>query len=157
MAKSIFRYNPFDGKLDQFPVYGDQFSEAFDASISTTTSTTFQEKLLLNVGILKNGAIYYLETSYKWNHDATNNDFESRVIDISSNELDHLDGHHKQEPQDSSGNWEGTGSAQRYGNCFRYRIVGSGVADEFRLQYRTDSNGAESSIFDAIMSFKRVK
>ena len=156
MPKVLHRFNAFTGILEQMPVYGDQFKEAVDPTVSITTSETFRDKLLLDVGILKPSAVYHLDVSYKWNHNATNSDFEARVLDVNNNALAHLDGWHKQEPQDSGGNWEGTGSDQRYLATEKYRIIGAGVLNTFLLQWRTDDANDESSIWDVLMSFKRV-
>ena len=156
MPKVLQRFNPFTGIIEQRPVYGDHYRYANDPTLSITTSETFQNKLALDVGVLAPGAIYELEVNYKWNHDATNSDFEARVLDETATALDYLDGWHKQEPQDSAGNWEGTGSSQRYLTTTKYVITGASIARSFVLQYRTDDSDDASSIFDVTLAFKRV-
>lgn len=158
MSKVISRFNPYTGIIEQMPVYGDQFFDLYDPSVSMTTSTTFQNKMAIVTPVLKPAAVYYLTISYGWNHDSTSNDFEARLFDTDAGAaVDYLDGWHKHEPQDSGGgNWQGTGSGQRYYISRRYRFTGAGVVRNFELQYRTDSGGTESSIWEVIAEFKRV-
>ena len=157
MPKTLFRYNPFEGKIDQMPVYGDQYAEVEDRTVSITTSDVFQAKLDFTTPILKPGAIYELCVSYGWNHDATNSDFEARVFDVDLNTaLDYLNGWHRVEPQDAGGNWEGTGTDQRFYASRRFRIAGAGAVRNLSLQYRTDVAGVASSIWEAYINIKRV-
>lgn len=156
MAKLLQRFDPFTGTIIQRPVYGDNYRYAADNTLSITASDVFQTKIVLPVGVLISNAVYELDVSYKWNHSATNNDFEARILDINNNALAYLDGYHKQEPKDAGGNWEGTNSEQRHPTHERYPIIGGGVAQQYTLQYRTDSVGISSSIWDVLLTFKRV-
>ncbi len=156
---ALYRYvvDPQTGLLIQQPVYGSHLRRAYDnGPPSITTSETFQDKLALDVGVLAPGRIYELLVSYMWNHDATNTDFEGRVVDIGGNALIFSDGYHKQEPQDSAGNWEGTGSSQRFRAVQTYEIIGAGVPQLYTLQYRTDDADDASAIWAARMKFIRV-
>lgn len=117
--------------------------------ISTTTSTTFQTKVTLNAGTLVAGT-YKLITNYGWNHDATDSDFEARVLNNGA-QLGEL---HKQEPKSSAGG-DPTGSTQRY-YCNRQGVFALPAgARTFVLQYRTDDAADESSIWEASLELWR--
>ena len=116
---------------------------AFDNAIDTTTSTTFQNKVTLNLGVIPAGD-YKVKVSYGWNHDSGTNDFEGRILNNGA-QLGEL---HKQEPKDAAGG-DPTGTTQRY-YCHREIFVTLAAgARTFDLEYRTDSAGVESSIWEA--------
>ena len=129
-----------------FPRY---VAHVFDNSISTTTSTTFQNKLTLNAGALPAGD-YKLVVTYGWNHDANGNDFEGRILNNGAQEGEL----HKQEPKDSAGG-DPTGTTQRYYVHREIFLTLAAGARTFDLEYRTDSGGAESSIWEASMELIR--
>lgn len=133
------------------PIFGTEFQVAEDATVSTTTSTTFQNKLTLTTTSVPAGT-YRVAFHYGWNHDATSNDFEAQYVEdtVAIGEI------HKQEPQDSGGTFGTTGTSQRYvASKVFYRTLTAGV-HTYDLEFRTDSGGTESSIWDAIIEFWRV-
>jgi len=131
--------------------FGGLYLEEKDNAVSTTTSDTFQEKLSLSTGAIPAGK-YRLEVSYMWNHNTTQYDFEAQVEQDDTTQL-FL---HKEEPSDSQGVFESTGSDQRFPVS---KVMSLDLADgsyQFDLDYRTGQSGQSSSIWDAVMTFWRV-
>lgn len=126
-----------------------QVAPVFDNAISTTTSTTFQNKITLAAGVIPAG-LYKVKVSYGWNHDATNNDFEGRILNNGA-QLGEL---HKQEPKDSAGT-DPTGTTQRHYVHREYFVNFPAGARTLDLEYRTDSGGVESSIWEASLELWR--
>ena len=140
-----------DNAIGTPPVFGTEFAFAQNLPISTTTSTTFQNKVTLGPLNLPAGT-YRLCVSYGWNHDNNGNDFEGRVLENGA-QLGEI---HKQEPKDSAGG-DPTGTTQRYYvNRVAYLTYGSPTNVTFDLEYRTDANGQESSIWEATIEIWRV-
>lgn len=124
-------------------------AHAFDNGISTTTSTTFQNKLTLNAGTLVAGD-YKLSVAYGWNHDNISNDFEGRIL-LNGGQLGEL---HKQEPKDS-GQADPTGTTQRFYLKRELFITLAAGVTTFDIEYRTDNGGNESSIWEASLELTR--
>lgn len=126
-------------------------AEGYSGGISTTTSTTFQNKLTVNLPALAAGT-YEVEISYGWNHDAANNDFEARFT-FNGSQVGEL---HKQEPKDPQGS-DPTGTTQRH--YVTRKIIATigalGAGSTLGLDYRTDASGVESSIWEASIVFRR--
>ena len=125
------------------------YGQAQSLGISTTTSTTFQNKVQLVTPSLTAGT-YVLIVSYGWNHDATGNDFEARIMQNAA-QVGEL---HKQEPQDSAGGG-GTGTTQRFYETRRIVLPGLSGIQTFDLDYRTDAGGQESSIWEATIELEQ--
>ncbi len=131
-------------------VYGTEYQYDAEAGITTTTSTTFQNKLTLvttNLPLWE----YELMVSYGWNHDAQNSDFEARV-QLGAVNLWQI---HKQEPKDSGGG-DPTWTTQRIPTSRTFEPITLSWVNTFTLDYRTDNGGQESSIRDAYMKIIRV-
>lgn len=123
-------------------------------SLSTTTSTTFQNKVSFTNAIAFPAGNYVFEISYGWNHDSQSDDFEARIT-FNGSQVGEL---HKQEPQDSQG-VDATGTTQRhYVTRSYFFTLGSTLASgqTFGLDYRTDTSGNESSIWEAVCIIKRI-
>jgi len=139
------------GQVDVQNIFGSEFQISQSLGVTTTTSTTFQNKVTLTTTLLPAGT-YRLGVSYGWNHDSQQNDFEARIREggIDIGEI------HKQEPKDSAGSFSTTGSSQRYYvQRTLYRTLTSGV-QTYTLDFRTDSGGDESSMWDAVIELWRV-
>ena len=121
---------------------------AYSEGISTTTSTSFQTKVAIPSTALPAGT-YILTVSYGWNHDNQNNDFEGEIRQNGSR-IGEL---HKQEPKDSAGGGS-TGTTQRYYMTRRRELVLTAGNYSFDVRYRTDSNGNESSIWEAMITLE---
>lgn len=132
-------------------VFGTEYADQVSAAVSTTTSTTFQQKMRLSVSTIPAGR-YRLEVSYMWNHDSIANDFEARVQQDDTTDLYF----HKEEPTDSLGSFGATGTNQRVATSKTILLDLAAGDYDFDLDYRTDSGGDESSIWDAVMTFWRV-
>lgn len=124
--------------------------------MSTTASTTFQTKISDTTSNLPIG-LYKITISYMWNHSSTSNDFEAQFTFDGSPLGQNSGVIHKEEPKDTGGDFSGTGSAQNlsYTQIF-YVNVGVSGTKSVLLEYRTDSVGANSSIWDASVEILRV-
>lgn len=131
-------------------VWGTDAAYAESLSTSITTSTTYQNKIILNVNATAFGT-YRVGWSYKWNADTTSFDFLARLTDGASTTY----WEHVQEPQDSAGDFDGTGSDQQHqAGGFFYLDLTAG-AHTFVLQWASGSNGNEASIWNAALEFWR--
>lgn len=131
-------------------ISGSEFQVVTSSGVSTTTSTDFQTKASMTTTSLPDGQ-YRLGVSYGWNHDDTSTDFEARV-QVGGSTLGEI---HKQEPKDSSGSFESTGTSQRHYTARTFYLGLSGV-NNITLQFRTDDSDDESSIWDAVIELWRV-
>jgi len=125
---------------------------AYDAAISITTSTTFQNKITLGPIVPTRTGTYQIRATYGWNHDDNGSDFEGRIMQnaVQIGEL------HKQEPKDNAGG-DPTGSLQRYYVSRAQEIaLTAGVSYTWDLEYRTDSAGVESAIWEAQLELTQV-
>lgn len=137
--------------LNNSTVFGNEYQFSQSLTISTTTSTTFQNKITLLTSNLPLGD-YKLNVSYGWNHDSVNKDFESRIT-LNGSQLGEF---HKQEPKDAAGN-DPTGTNQRQ-FVSRTQILPSIQGEQtINLEYRSDTAGAESSIWEALIEIYRVR
>lgn len=133
-------------------VFGSQYFYAENDSISTMTSTTFQQKLRLTTPSIPAGT-YRIGWSYQWNHDSTNNGFEGRVQIDDSTEIQY----HQQEPQDSAGTFGSTGTDQKHTSSgFKNVVLSSGV-HFVDVDFRTNAAGVESSIWNTRIEIWRVQ
>jgi len=133
------------------PVFGTEFVKAEAPGGSTTTSTAWQTKATLNVPAVIGGT-YRVGINYVWNHDSRTNDFEGRVqVDgVTQGEI------HKQEPKDAAGA-DPSGTTQRYlASRVLYLTLSPGAAPVITVDWRTDSGGNASTIYDATVEFWRV-
>jgi hypothetical protein len=139
------------GQVNIQNVFGSEFQVNESVGVSTTTSTTFQNKVTLNTTSLPTGQ-YRLGISYGWNHNNAGNDFEARIREdgINVGEI------HKQESKDSAGSFSTTGTSQRYYmNRVFYRTLTAGTKT-YTIDFRTDSAGVASSIWEAKIELWRV-
>lgn len=123
-------------------LFGSEFQEASSLGLSSTTSTTFQNKLTLVTPALPAGN-YRIGWSYSWSYGSTGNDFEARVT---LNAVDIMN--HAQEPKDA-----GTDQLHRH-TGFEYQAI-SGI-NTIELDYRTDSGGVTAWIQRARLEIWRV-
>lgn len=138
--------------IDNALVFGKNHAFAQSLPISTTTSTTFQNKVTLASYSVVAAATYRLTVSYGWNHDSGTNDFEARLMQNGA-QVGEL---HKQEPKDAAGG-DPTGTTQRYyASRTIYISLPLATTLTWDLEYRTDSGGAESSIWEATIEVWRV-
>lgn len=132
------------------PPFGANYQYEEDETVSTTVSTTFQNKLTLTTPSIPAGT-YRIGVSYQWNHDNAGNDFEAEVqVNAVQAFL------HKQEPKDSAGTFGSTGTSQQYLAGHAWNEVLTAGIHTIELNYRTDSGGDESSIWNARIEFWRV-
>jgi len=131
-------------------VWGSDAAFAESLTVSTSTKTSETAKVVLNV-TASDAGVYRLAWSYNWNADTTSYDFEGLVIDQNKTQIML----HKQEPKDSGGAFEKTGSDQQHqAGGFRYLDLSKG-SHTFTLMWRSSSNGNEASIWDASLEFWR--
>ena len=138
--------------VDSF-VFGNDAFFVQDLTVSTQTTTTYQTKLSGNFpSNLPNTAQYLVMTNYQWNLDSTGRDFNSRLR-INNVEIFQ----HRQEPKDAAGNFGSTGTDQRY--CFTNVRILQGTqlsGDPFILEWRTQTNNIEASIWNASIVMWRI-
>ena len=133
------------------------FHSSFELGPFTTTSTTFQTALS-DTEFLEAGN-YIVTVSYGWNHDDTGSDFESRVlvdgILIGDPFLNGVT--HKQEPQDSGGSGGISGTSQQMGFTLKEVVnIPTNGLKSVLVEYRTDSGGDESTIWNIMVEIRKI-
>lgn len=139
--------------------FGSEFQFIENLAVSITTSTIFQNKIDFTTFVLPAGN-YRIEWSYGWNHDARNNNFHARLVLDNDFTTDNFIMEHRQEPIESGGAGIGkfvsTATNQLYRSSgFRILNLSAGTHN-LKLDFRTDSDGDESSIWDATIMLFRV-
>ena len=119
-------------------------------AVSTLVGGTWQQKVRLSVAGLA-AADYRLVWSYNWNLDSTSSNFEAR---IQVNDLTDVMSH-VEEPTDSSGNWQSTGSGQKFLETGVRRIALSGNVD-IDLDWISPNNRVAASIWNARLELWRI-
>jgi len=132
-------------KYLNFPVFGQNFQETSSLTISSTTSSSFQQKLRMTTETLPIGK-YRLGWSYSWQYGLVSNDFKAR---IQFND-DKVMMEHQEEPKDQYSNQE------RYCTGFLYFSVASEQSINIDLDYCSNS-GAQADIFNAKLEIWRVE
>jgi len=146
--------------LDNHPasLFGSEFQFLENNNVSITTSTTFQNKIDFNTSNLPVGN-YKVEWAYGWNHDRDRNDFHALLALDNDFTQDNLLMEHRQEPKDSAGNgtnkFVSTATDQLFVSS-GFRIINLSGVKNLKLQFRTNHNGDESSIWNAVISIYRV-
>lgn len=125
------------------PIFGAGFQESSSLGLSSTNSTTYQNKVTLTTGSLDAGT-YRIGWSYAWSFSSTGDDFRGRVL---------MDGvtimSHSQEPKDP-----GTDQVHRVSG-FEYFPLSAGV-HTFNLQYASSDAADTSWIQRARLEIWRV-
>lgn len=139
------------GKVIIQNVFGSEFQIGQSVGLSTTTSNIYQNKVTLVTGSLPTG-LYRIGFSYGWNHDSRTDDFEARMQEDAVN----MGEIHKQEPKDDAGTFGTSGTSQRiYSSRVFYRtLTGSHT---YTLDFKSESSGSESSIWEAIIDLWRIE
>lgn len=131
------------------PVFGTELVTSQNLSDVVTTSTTFSSYLTLATGSIPAGG-YIININYVWSHDSTTNDFEAQLLEGASQIY-----FHKQEPQDAGGGGTG-GTDQRFPCSYSITRTLAAGSYTYDLQFRTDSAGDESTMYEAYMTFWRI-
>ncbi len=136
---------------DQALIFGSEYQYAESLTVAVTNSTTLIQKLRLTTSNLPAGT-YRLGWSWLFNHDSNGDDFLGRV------QLDDITtyGEIQVEPKDSAGNFNATGSNQKYPVCGFANIVLSGL-HTVDIDFATSNAVNESSIWDARLELWRVQ
>lgn len=133
-------------------IFGSEFYYAVSTSISSTTSTHPQTKLVLNTDILPIGT-YRIGVSYGWNSNSTGASFVCRLLQ-DGDEIYNL---HVQQPEDTGGSFGYTGTDQRHNNYRAiYTTYDTESEHEYILKYNSSNGGTIVSIWDAIIEIWRV-
>jgi hypothetical protein len=144
-------------------LYWLEYFSLYDASISSTTSTTFQPKLSITETLL--WWIYEVSVSYWWNHSSTNTDFESEIVvdgwtipwyPAALNSIWNWSLIHKEEPKESWGNIWWTNSWQVMPSWFHFEVTLWAWAHTIDLNYRSDDGWDSSWIRWSSISIKRI-
>lgn len=123
------------------PIFGQNHNFSSSDTLSTTTSTAFQNKVTISVTLP--AGTFYVGWSYGWGYASTGNDFVGRVVADGVTVFDH-----QEEPQDS-------GVDQIHSvSGFTEVVLAAGTRD-FTLDYRS-AGGHEARIQQARLVIWRV-
>lgn len=125
------------------PVYGTEYHYAESLGLSTTTSTTFQNKLTLNTSLP--AGTYRVGWGYAWSYSSTNNDFVSRVEADGTTYAEH-----QEEPQDN-----GADQVSPVSGFFNVTF-GSAGSRSFTIDYRSQTGWNTARISHARLEVWRV-
>ena len=140
-------------------VYGTNFNQFI---LSTETNTSAPHNTWVSVINSSTSSLvagdYELSISYGCNHNATNSDFESRLIfdgvtlgDIFSNGVTH-----KQEPKDSAGSGGSSGSSQQFGFAKTFPLTLTSGVKPVLFDIRSDDATDLSTVWDVYIKLIRV-
>lgn len=160
-------------------IFGSEYHDAESLTVSTTTGTTFIEKVRLTTASIPAGD-YRITWSFQWNHNAQNSDFEGTVILDGGTPPTYL-AVYKVEPKDAGAaaefldpptnvipydgldgvgpleNYSTTLTAQRYEySGFAVKTLPSGI-HFVTINFRSDEFGDESSMWNARLDLWRVR
>ncbi len=124
--------------------FGSEFQQASSDSQSTTTSTSFVQKLRLTTGTLPSGT-YRIGWTYEYAHKSTSYDFRGQVQINDTTTIHNI----RDESQDS-------GTDQRKPCAGFYYHTGSGVLNIDIDYCRSSSSGGTSYIWNARLEIWRV-
>ena len=138
-------------------IYGNDLNVFRNDNILTNSSTTPVTVISNTTSALAVG-IYEIEICYSWNHNSTQNDFQSflffdgQPLGVNTTGLIH-----KEEPKDSAGNFMATGSLQHlsFYKKFIVDLTSAGTRD-ILFQFNTSMDGCSSSIFETLIKIKRI-
>jgi len=123
---------------------------------ATTTLTTFQN--VLNATEIFTAGDYEILCSYGWNHNAIGSDFESKITFDSNILFDPFANgvSHKEEPKNLEGNGGSSGTSQQLSFSAATIVTLTAGTKTLLVDYRTDSAGDESTIWDVFISIKKI-
>ena len=131
------------------PIFGSEFYQVESEGVTTTTSTTYIEKVALSTGSLPAGK-YRIGWFYQWNHNSVTSDFVAQIR-LNGTELYR----HKQEPKDAAGSFSTTLTSQRYMTSgFTYEDLSGN--NTIQIRFKTDTSTDESSMWGAKIELWRV-
>lgn len=141
-------------------VYGTNLNQFISSSETNTSAphTTFVNVINSSTTSLQAGD-YELGIFYGWNHNATNSDFESRLIfdgvtmgNVFSNGITH-----KQEPKDSAGGGGGSsGTTQQYSFTKIFPLTLTAGIKTVVFDFRSDDIADLSTVWDVYIKLIRV-
>jgi len=154
--EATVKFIDFDGSTwdDSLPtnVFGQNFQKEESLDVSTTSETTYHIKVSMQTAELPPGT-YRIGTSYGWNTDSNQSDFEARL----SEDDKRLGEVHKEEPTDADGAFGQTGSNQKhYIERVFYSTYDVAAPHHFHLDFRSESDAVNASMFDAKIEIWRV-
>lgn len=131
--------------------FGSEFEYFESLGISTSTLSTFIPKINVTTASKPIG-IYKVNWSYGWNYNATNTNFIAEIQADATTVMEHV-----QEPSDSGGNWNATGTDQRFraAGSFYLNVTAASTID-LLLQFRSENAGTNASMFDARIDIWKV-
>lgn len=132
-------------------IFGTQYYYAESIGVSKTNSLSFMEKLKLTTGSIPAGN-YRIGWSFEFNHSSRNSNFLGRVYLDDVTEL----ASYVIRPSDASGNFQNTGSRQKYlASGFKHINLSAGV-HFIDIDFATDDNNINSSIWNTNIEFWRI-
>ncbi len=131
-------------------VFGTEYHYVEQESVQITTSENWQEALTLDVNVPEGE--YRIAWYYEWAFDATDRNFEARVMLDNTTVL----GDHEQEPKESGGSSrQGSGTDQSH-PVSGFRKISLNGQHSFDLDYRTEDDSDEATIYRCRFEFWRV-
>lgn len=124
------------------------------AEVSTTTSTSWQNKLVISLSDIQD-AVYRVSWAYSWNMDDTAEDFEVSIeMHDAVSTIEELF-FHKEEAKDDGGSFGATGTDQRHSiSSFAARRM-DGVRT-IVIKWRSGKSGKKASIWGAKLEIEKV-
>lgn len=120
--------------------------------VITFTGTWWYTHLNMAMNNIKGGN-YRVHLSFSYNVDSTNSDIEVRLVNNANQEVWEF---FKCEVKDSGGYFESTGSSQRYQFSKTLVIPLEAFYDQLTLQFRSDTNRVEVSLWDVYLEVWKV-
>ena len=125
-----------------------------DNQVSTTTSTSWQNKIVMSLSDLQD-AVYRIKWAYNWSIDDTQEDFEVSIELHDATTLIEELFFHKQEAKDKGGSFGSTGTDQRYStSSFASRRMGD--VRTIVIKWRSGKSGKKASIWGAKIEVEKV-
>lgn len=124
--------------------------------VTSTFSTSFQTKMTTTPVTLEAGT-YEVSFGYGWSHNDTSTNFEGKIQQDSGSGFSDFGNIHEEESQDSGGSFGSTGTDQRkYLSRTKKLVVASSGSYSWRIQYRTEDDEEQSSMWEAFIKVQRT-
>jgi len=142
------------------PVFGQNFEKFESPGLTTTSSTSYINKINATTAALPVGT-YRLIVSFNWNSSTISDNFFARFRfdgDKPGATIENDEMMRAEAPDATGGNWAGTGSRQKYPiTRVFYVTVTSAGPKSVQLAFRGDDGNQDFSMWDALVEIIRVE
>lgn len=138
-------------------IFGSELNVFTQDNVISSNTGTLEEVINETTTSLPPGR-YTVKVSYSWNSNCTQHDFESYLtINGLSITEDGSGLIHKEEPKDSAGNWNNTGSLQvlHFNREYTLDLLTTGTRDVL-FSFRTSQTNTLASIWDVDIKIYRI-